>query len=145
MDKERIRNTGRRRTLEVFFNPKNVAVIGATDAPHSVGRSIVANLKDAPFPGAIYPVNPRHDTLLGLRCYRSIESVPEAVDLAVIATPANTVPGVIRECAEAGVPAAIIISAGFREIGERGARSSSRSCRRRAAAECESWGRIALG
>ena len=121
MDKERIPNTGRRRTLEVFFNPKNVAVIGATEAAHSVGRSILVNLMDAPFPGAIYPVNPRHDTLLGLRCYRSIESVPEAVDLAVIATPANTVPGVIRECAEAGVPAAIIISAGFRETGERGA------------------------
>ncbi len=121
MDKERIRNTGRRRTLEVFFNPKNVAVIGATEAAHSVGQSILVNLKDAPFPGAIYPVNPRHDTVLGLRCYPSIESVPEAVDLAVIATPANTVPGVIRECAEAGVPAAIIISAGFREIGERGA------------------------
>ena len=121
MDREKIRNTGRRRTLEAFFNPKSVAVIGATDAPHSVGRSIVANLKDAPFPGAIYPVNPRHDTLLGLRCYGSIESVPEPVDLAVIATPANTVPGVIGECAEAGVPAAIIISAGFREIGERGA------------------------
>ena len=121
MHKEGIRNAGRRRTLEVFFNPKNVAVIGATEAAHSVGQSILVNLKDAPFPGAIYPVNPRHDTLLGLRCYRSIESVPEAVDLAVIATPANTVPGVIRECAEAGVPAAIIISAGFREIGEHGA------------------------
>jgi acetyltransferase len=110
-----------RRTLELFFHPKNVAVIGATEAPHSVGRSILANLKDAPFPGAIYPVNPKHDTLLGLPCYHSIESVPEAVDLAVIATPANTVPGVIRECVEAGVPAAIIISAGFREIGEHGA------------------------
>ena len=121
MDKAKIRNTWRSRTLEVFFNPKNVAVIGATEAAHSVGQSILVNLKDASFPGAIYPVNPRHDTLLGLRCYRSIESVPEAVDLAVIATPANTVPGVIRECAEAGVPAAIIISAGFREIGERGA------------------------
>src|SRR5271170_3574548 len=103
MDKERIRNPARRRTLELFFNPKTVAVIGATEAAHSVGQSILVNLKDAPFPGAIYPVNPRHDTLLGLRCYRSIESVPEAVDLAVIATPANTVPGVIRECAEAGV------------------------------------------
>ena len=121
MDKAKIRNTWRSRTLEVFFNPKNVAVIGATEAAHSVGQSILVNLKDASFPGAIYPVNPRHDTLLGLRCYRSIESVPQAVDLAVIATPANTVPGVIRECAEAGVPAAIIISAGFREIGDRGA------------------------
>jgi acetyltransferase len=111
----------RHRTLDVFFRPKNVAVIGATEAPHSVGRSIAANLKDAPFPGDIYPVNPRRDTLLGLRCYRNIASVPEPVDLAVIATPAATVPGVIRECVDAGVPAAIIISAGFREIGERGA------------------------
>ncbi len=115
------RNSARRRTLDVFFHPKNVAVIGATEAPHSVGRSIVSNLKDAPFPGAIYPVNPRHDTLLGLPCYRNIASVPAPVDLAVIATPAATVPGVIRECAGADVPAAIIISAGFREIGERGA------------------------
>jgi acetyltransferase len=111
----------RRRTLDVFFHPKTVAVIGATEAPHSVGRAIVSNLKDAPFPGAIYPVNPKRETLLGLRCYRSIVDVPEPVDLAVIATPANTVPGVIRECGGAGVPAAIIISAGFREIGERGA------------------------
>ena len=114
MHNDKIRKTPRRRTLEFCFHPKNVAVIGATEAPHSVGRSILANLKDAPFPGAIYPVNPKRDTLLGLPCYHSIESVPEAVDLAVIATPANTVPGVIRECVEAGVPAAIIISAGFR-------------------------------
>jgi acetyltransferase len=111
----------RRRTLDVFFHPKNVAVIGATAAPHSVGRSILTNLKDAPFPGSVYPVNPKHDTLLGLRCYPNIASVPEPVDLAVIATPAGTVPAVIRECAAADIPAAIIISAGFREIGERGA------------------------
>ena len=121
MDKTKIGNSARRRSLDVFFNPNNVAVIGATDAPHSVGRSIVANLRDAPFPGAIYPVNPRHDTLLGLPCFPSISTVPDGVDLAVIATPAKTVPGVIRECASSGVPAAIIISAGFREIGERGA------------------------
>jgi acetyltransferase len=120
MDKVTIGNSARRRSLDVFFNAKNVAVIGATGAPHSVGRSIVANLKDAPFPGAIYPVNPRDDTLLGLRCFPSIWTVPDAVDLAVIVTPAKTVPGVIRECASSGVPAAIIIS-GFREIGERGA------------------------
>ena len=121
MDEKKIRKFARRRTLDVFFHPKNVAVIGATEAPHSVGRSVLANLRGAFFPGAIYPVNPRHDALLGLRCYRSIASVPEPVDLAVIATPANTVPGVIRECVDSGVPAAIIISAGFREIGERGA------------------------
>jgi acetyltransferase len=111
----------RRRTLDVFFHPKSVAVIGATEAPHSVGRSILSNLKDTPFPGVVYPVNPKRDTLLGLRCFPNIASVPEPVDLAVIATPAATVPGVIRDCSAAGVPAAIIISAGFREIGERGA------------------------
>jgi acetyltransferase len=121
MDNEKIRKLPRRRTLDVFFNPKNVAVIGATDAARSVGRSLLANLRDAPFPGAIYPVNPRHDALLGLRCYRNIASIPEPVDLAVIATPANSVPGVIRECVDSGVPAATIISAGFREVGERGA------------------------
>src|SRR5579862_4976335 len=102
---EKTRNSKRRRTLDVFFHPKNVAVIGATEAPHSVGRSILSNLKDAPFPGAIYPVNPKRDSLLGLRCYRNIASVPESVDLAVIATPAATVPGVIRDCADVGVPA----------------------------------------
>jgi len=115
------RISARRRTLDVFFRPKNVAVIGATEAPHSVGRSILSNLKDGPFPGSIYPVNPKHTTLLDLRCYPKIASIPEPVELAVIATPAASVPGVIRECVEAGVPAAIIISAGFREIGERGA------------------------
>ena len=119
--KEKTRKSARRRTLDYFFHPKNVAVIGATEAQHSVGRSILTNLKDAPFPGAIYPVNPKRETLLGLRSYASIGKVPEPVDLAVIATPAATVPGVIRECSEAGVPAAIVISAGFREIGERGA------------------------
>lgn len=118
---KKTRHSLRRRTLDHFFQPKTIAVIGATEAPHSVGRSILTNLQDAPFPGKIYPVNPKHDALLGLPCYRSIASVPETVDLAVIATPASTVCGVIRECADADVPAAIIISAGFREIGERGA------------------------
>lgn len=113
------RNPQRRRTLDVFFHPRSVAVIGATEAPHSVGRSILSNLKD--FSGPVYPVNPKRDSLLGLRCYHNIEETPDPVDLAVIATPAATVPGVVRECADAGIPAAIVISAGFREVGERGA------------------------
>jgi len=111
----------RRAPLDVLFHPKSVAVVGATEAPHSVGRSILLNLKGAPFPGAIYPVNPKHAKLLELPCYPSIADIPELVDLAVIATPSSTVPGVVRECAKAGVRGAIIISAGFREIGERGA------------------------
>jgi acetyltransferase len=118
---EKIVNSKRRRTLDVLFHPQSVAVIGATDAPHSVGRSIVTNLLDGGFAGPIYPVNPKRDALLGLTCYHAIARVPEPVDLAVIATPAATVPAIVRECAGAGVAAAIVISAGFREIGERGA------------------------
>src|SRR5580700_7193221 len=116
---EKIVNSKRRRTLDVLFHPQSVAVIGATDAPHSVGRSIVTNLLDGGFAGPIYPVNPKRDALLGLTCYHAIARVPEPVDLAVIATPAATVPAIVRECAGAGVAAAIVISAGFREIGER--------------------------
>ncbi|HSP70419.1 MAG TPA: bifunctional acetate--CoA ligase family protein/GNAT family N-acetyltransferase [Bryobacteraceae bacterium] len=110
----------RRAPLESFFRPRNIAVIGATEAPHSVGLAILSNLRKS-FGGGLYPVNPKHAQVSGLACYPRIADIPEHVDLAVIVTPARTVPGVIRECAAAGVEAAIIISAGFREIGEAGA------------------------
>ena len=110
----------RRAPLDSFFQPRNVAVIGASDAPHSVGHSILSNMRTA-FRGGIYPVNPKHTELLGLPCSPGIAAVPAQVDLAVIATPARTVPGVIRESVAAGVESAIIISAGFRETGEAGA------------------------
>jgi acetyltransferase len=111
----------RRAPLDVFFQPRNVAVIGATEDQAGVGRSIVSNLKQTSFGGTVYPVNPKHSQVLGLPCYPSIREIPEPVDLAVIATPARTVPGIIRECATAGVQGAIIISAGFKETGEKGA------------------------
>ena len=111
----------RRAPLDVFFRPRNVAVIGATEDLTGVGRSLVSNLKQTSFGGTVYPVNPKHSEVLGLRCYPSIREIPEQIDLAVIATPARTVPGVVRECAAAGVEGAIIISAGFKEIGEKGA------------------------
>ena len=109
-----------RRPLDAVFNPKTVAVIGATDEPGSVGRTLMWNLVSNPFGGTIYPVNPNRDNALGIKAYPSIEAVPAQVDLAIIATPAPTVPGIIEECVEAGVKGAIIISAGFREIGEEG-------------------------
>lgn len=112
----------RRAPLEAFFRPRNVAVIGATENLAGVGRSIVSNLKETSFGGVVYPVNPTRATVLGLPCYRNIGAIPEKVDLAVIATPARTVPGVVRDCVAAGVEHAIIISAGFREVGEEGAR-----------------------
>ena len=106
--------------LDVIFNPKSVAVIGATEREGSVGRTIVWNLMTNSFGGTIFPVNPKRSSILGIKAYPSIDAVPEQVDLAVIVTPAPTVPGIVRECVEAGVKGAIIISAGFKEIGPEG-------------------------
>lgn len=97
-----------------------MAVIGATERPGSVGRTIVANLVAAPFTGAVVPVNPHRATVLGLPAYPDVASIPERVDLAVVVTPAATVPGVVADCVKAGVRGAIIISAGFKEIGPAG-------------------------
>ncbi len=107
--------------LDFFFRPKSVAVIGATEAAGTVGRSILWNLISSPFGGTVYPVNPQRASVLGIRAYPTLASLPEPVALAVIATPAATVPGIIRECGAAGLQGAIIISAGFRESGPRGA------------------------
>ena len=107
--------------VDVFFQPRSVAVIGATEEPGSVGRSLISNLKQAPFRGRVYAVNPRRAAVLDLPCFPNVKQIPEKIDLAVIATPARTVPGVIRDCVEAGVRGAIIISAGFKETGEAGA------------------------
>jgi len=95
-------------------------VIGATEE-EGVGRSLVHNLKGTLFGGNIYPVNPSRSNVLGLTCYSSIGLVGDKVDLVVIATPARTVPGIVRECVAAGIEGAVIISAGFKEIGDRGA------------------------
>jgi len=111
----------RGRPLDSLFNPKTVAVIGATETENSVGRTILHNLEQGGFEGTIYPVNPKRDQVLGVKAYPSIGALPERADLAVIVTPAHTVPGVIKECVEAGVPSAVIISAGFKEIGAAGA------------------------
>src|SRR6516162_8705020 len=106
--------------LDTFFRPSRVAVIGATDQEGSVGRSVVTNLISGPFQGAIYPINPKRSSVLGVPCYPSIAQAPAKPDLAVIVTPAQTVPAVVAECVDAAVKAAIIISAGFREAGARG-------------------------
>ena len=111
----------RRQPLDAFFRPRNVAVIGATEDKSSVGHSIVSNLQRTSFGGKIYPVNPNRSSVFDLPCFPQIGDVPETVDLAVIVTPARTVPGIVWECAAAGVEGAIIISAGFKETGNRGA------------------------
>ncbi len=103
-----------------LFNPRSVAVIGATENVGSVGRTVLANLINSPFGGTVYPVNPKRPSVLGIKAYPNIESVPDKVDLAIIVTPAATVPNIIGQCAALGIPAAIIISAGFKELGPAG-------------------------
>jgi acetyltransferase len=107
-------------SLDAFFAPRSVAVIGATEAADSVGRTILWNLIGNPFGGTVYPVNPRRASILGIKAYPHITSVAEPVDLAVVVTPAPAVPQVVGECIAAGVKGAIVISAGFREIGPAG-------------------------
>jgi acetyltransferase len=105
----------RRPILRAMLNPKSVALIGATEATSSVGRTLMENLRC--FGGSLFPVNPKRSSVLGIKAFPRIVDVPGPVDLAIIATPAIAVPDVVSECAEAGVKGAVIISAGFRECG----------------------------
>ena len=107
--------------LDVFFSPKTVAVIGATETVNTVGRTVLWNLVTSPFGGTVYPVNPNRPSVLGVKAYKSVSDIPEQVDLAVIVTPPPSIPGIIRECGENGVRGAVVISAGFKEIGPEGA------------------------
>ncbi|ARV57966.1 acetyl CoA synthetase subunit alpha [Nostocales cyanobacterium HT-58-2] len=107
--------------LDAIFAPKSIAVIGASDREGSVGRTVLWNLISHPFGGTVFPVNPKRYNVLGIKAYPNIAAVPEPVDLAIVITPAPTVPYVIGECVDAGVKGAIVISAGFKEIGTAGA------------------------
>ncbi len=109
------------RSLQPIFTPKTVAVIGATEKQGSVGRTVIWNLISSPFGGTVFPINPKRENILGIKAYPSIKDLPDQVDLAVIVTPAPTVPRIIEECVEAGVKGAIVISAGFKEVGPEGA------------------------
>ena len=108
----------RRPILRAMLNPKTIALIGATEAPNSVGRTLMENLISSG--QAVYPINLKRTSVLGAKAFPRIADAPAAVDLAIIATPAATVPEVISECASAGVTGAVIISTGFRESGSAG-------------------------
>jgi acetyltransferase len=108
------------RNLDKIFHPKSVAVIGASGKSTSLGHKVLENLKEAGFKGPVYPVNPKYKKIGGSTCYENAAALPEAVDLAVICTPAATVPDVVRECGEAGILGLVILSAGFREASEDG-------------------------
>jgi len=109
-----------REDLEPFFNPKSVAVIGASRKPGKVGHELLKNLARF-YKGRIYPINPKAEEILGLKAYPSIKDVPERVDLAVIVVPAKAVPDAAEEACEAGVKGIIVISGGFKEVGPEGA------------------------
>ena len=109
----------RRNPLDAIFRPRSVALIGASERENSVGAALARNL--GAFGGAVFFVNPFQKAVMGRVAYASIKSVPQRVDLAVIATPPGAVLAMVRECVEAGVTAAIIVSAGFKEIGKDGA------------------------
>lgn len=109
------------RNLDYLFKPRSVALIGASDEAQSVGAVLTSNLLSGDFKGPIDLVNPRHSTIGGVRVYKDVAALPDPPDLAVIATPPSTVPGIIGELAQAGTRAAVVITAGFAETaGEEG-------------------------
>jgi acetyltransferase len=142
---DRVLSTFRRHPLDVIFSPRNVAVIGATETEGSVGRTILRNLISHPFGGTVFPVNPKRSSVQGIHAYPKIADVPAQVDLAVVVTPALSVPGVIEECVEAGVKGAIIISAGFKEVGKAGAQLEAKILRRARDAQMRIIGPNCLG
>ena len=106
--------------LDRIFNPRSIAVIGASNKEGSVGNVLIKNLTELGYSGRVYPVNIQETQILGLKACKSVDELPEPIDLAVIATPAKTVPDVVEQCGKAGIIGIIIISAGFKEIGEEG-------------------------
>ena len=106
--------------LDAIFQAKNVAVVGATEKVGAVGRTVLWNLISSPFGGTVFPVNPTRPSVLGIKAYPSIADIPAKVDLVVVCTPAPTVPGIIKQAVDCGVPGAVVITAGFAELGEEG-------------------------
>ena len=109
-----------RRPLDSIFRPERIAVIGASERANSVGRTIVTNLMDSAYTGEIYLINPKRREILGEPVFKSIKALPGPVDLAIIVVPSRAVTKVVQECVDVGVQGAIIISAGFKEVGDEG-------------------------
>jgi acyl-CoA synthetase (NDP forming) len=102
--------------LDAIFNPKSVAVIGASDNPGKLGSHVMRSLTEGRYPGRIYPINPGKEEILGIKTYSSLSNVPDSVDLSIIVLPAEQVPKMIKECYEKGTRGIVLITAGFKEI-----------------------------
>ncbi|MEM3252553.1 MAG: CoA-binding protein, partial [Thermoplasmata archaeon] len=105
-------------SLDPIFKPKSIAIIGASREPYAIGYTVVKNLLTTRYEGKIYPINPKADEILNLKCYHSILDVPDPVDLAVITVPAKITPAVVEEAGKKGVIGVAIIASGFSEVGE---------------------------
>jgi len=121
-----IRNLGR------ILAPRRVAVVGASSRPASVGGRVLSDLLGSGFPGVFYPVNPGHEAVQGVAAYPNVAALPHRADLAILCTPAATIPGLVRECGEAGIEGLVILSAGFREAGAAGRALEARIASERA-------------
>ena len=106
--------------LSSVFEPASIAVIGASEREENVGSLVLKNIQEGGFHGEIYPVNPRHEKIGDLRCYPTIKDIDHQVELAVLVIPAPKILEVMQQCADIGVRAAIVLSAGFSEVGARG-------------------------
>ncbi|MGD1041816.1 MAG: acetate--CoA ligase family protein [Sedimentisphaerales bacterium] len=106
--------------LDKFFNPKSVAIVGASRQKGKVGYEILRSMLDAGFPGKIFPVNPQADSIENLKCYPDLPSISQVPDLVVIVVPAKSVAPVMQQCATLGIKAVVVITAGFKEVGEEG-------------------------
>ncbi len=112
--------------LTPLFSPNSIAMFGASERENSVGEVVFRNLLSSGFKGGIYPINPKHDKIQGQKAYKTIDAIGKPVDLAVVATPAKTIPAIVEACGQNGVKTMIILSAGFRESGPAGRRLEER-------------------
>ncbi|MCP4751616.1 MAG: hypothetical protein GY866_12035 [Proteobacteria bacterium] len=110
-----------KKPMDTLFNPRNVTLIGASASPLKWGSMILSNIVNGNYKGTVYPVNPKLDSVNGLKCYASVGDIPEPVDLALITTPAATVPGLIDECGAKGIPVVVVVTSDFSESGPEGA------------------------
>ncbi|MCP4693518.1 MAG: acyl-CoA synthetase, partial [Desulfobacterales bacterium] len=107
-------------SLEKILNAESVAVVGASKVPTKRGYQTIRTLLDEKYAGKIYPVNPREKRILGLECHASVSAIPGEVDLALVATPARTLPAIMKDCGAKGVHGAVILAGGFGELGKEG-------------------------
>ena len=110
----------RLKRLKRIFEPKSIAIIGASNTPAKVGNVILKNFIEGNYTGKIYPVNPKYDKITNMKCYASVDKITGRIDCAIIATPAETIPKILEECGRKGVGGAIILSGGFEEVKEFG-------------------------